>query len=103
MTGNPAASARQETARCSPTCASWRRWAAVIGAGPATFRIENSWGARSTPPQRQARQRRGQAEIPPIAVITNSGELDHDAKLFTRTEVPPLILTSADSVADTRG
>ena len=36
-------------------------------------------------------------------MVTSSGELDHDAKLFTRTEVPPLILTSAHAVADTRG
>jgi riboflavin biosynthesis pyrimidine reductase len=80
-----------------------RQLADVILVGAGTVRIENYSGAQFNPAQRQARQRRSQAEIPPIAVITNSGELDHDAKLFTRTEVPPLILTSADSVADTRG
>jgi len=40
--------------------------------------------------------------MPPIAVMTNRGVLDRDAKLFTRTEAPPLILPSATSVADTR-
>jgi riboflavin biosynthesis pyrimidine reductase len=79
-----------------------RQLADVILVGAGTVRIENYSGAQFNPAQRQARQRRGQAEVPPIAVITNSGELDHDAKLFTRTEVPPLILTSSDSVADTR-
>jgi riboflavin biosynthesis pyrimidine reductase len=79
-----------------------RQLADVILVGAGTVRIENYSGAQFSPSQRQSRQRRGQAEVPPIAVITNSGELDHDAKLFTRTEVPPLILTSAEAVADTR-
>jgi riboflavin biosynthesis pyrimidine reductase len=38
--------------------------------------------------------------VPPVAVVTNRGVLDHDAMVFTRTEVPPLILTSARAVAD---
>ncbi len=79
-----------------------RHQADVILVGAGTVRIENYSGAQFSPTQRQARQGRGQAEVPPIAVVTNSGELDHDAKLFTRTEVPPLILTSAIAVADTR-
>jgi riboflavin biosynthesis pyrimidine reductase len=73
----------------------------VILVGAGTVRVENYSGAQLSASQRQARQRQGQAEIPPIAVITQSGNLDHDAKLFTRTEVPPLILTSNRSFADT--
>ena len=80
-----------------------RQQADVILVGAGTVRIENYSGAQFSPAQRQARQRRGQAEVPPIAVVTNSGEFDHDAKLFTRTEVPPLILTSPQAVADTHG
>jgi riboflavin biosynthesis pyrimidine reductase len=80
-----------------------RQQADVILVGAGTVRIENYSGAQFSPAQRQARQRRGQAEVPPIAVVTNSGEFDHDAKLFTRTEVPPLILTSADAVGEIRG
>ena len=80
-----------------------RQLADVILVGAGTVRIENYSGAQFSPAQRQARQRRGQAEVPPIAVVTNSGEFDHDAKLFTRTEVPPLILTCTHAVADTRG
>ena len=79
-----------------------RQLADVILVGAGTVRIENYSGAQFSPGQRQARQRRGQAEVPPIAVITNSGDLDHDAKLFTRTEVPPLILTSGRAVSRTR-
>ena len=36
-----------------------------------------------------------------IAVITHSADIPHDAKFFTRTDVPPLILTSRDSIDDT--
>jgi riboflavin biosynthesis pyrimidine reductase len=40
--------------------------------------------------------------VPPIAVLTRSGRLDPDMRFFTRTEVPPLILTSADAFDNTR-
>ena len=79
-----------------------RHAADVILVGAATVRIENYSGAQSSIAQRQARQRRGQAEVPPIAVVTQSGDLDPAARLFTRTEVPPLILTCTNSVDDTR-
>jgi riboflavin biosynthesis pyrimidine reductase len=79
-----------------------RQLADVIVVGAATVRIENYSGAQLSVTARQARQRRGQAEVPPIAVVTRSGDLDPGARLFTRTEVPPLILTSARTVEDTR-
>ena len=79
-----------------------RNAADVILVGAATVRIENYSGAQLPVAARQARQRRGQAEVPLIAVVTRSGDLDPNALLFTRTEVPPLILTSAQTVADTR-
>lgn len=80
-----------------------RQLADVVLVGAGTVRAENYSGAQFSPAQRQARQRRGQAEVPPIAVLTNSAVLDRDAKLFTRAEVPPLILTCADAVADATG
>ena len=79
-----------------------RQLADVILVGAGTVRIENYSGAQFSPAQRSARQRRGQAEVPPIAVVTNRGVFEHDAKLFTRTEVPPLILTSAEAADDAR-
>ena len=79
-----------------------RHAADVVLVGAATVRIENYSGAQSSVAQRQARQRRGQAEVPPIAVVTQGGDLDPAALLFTRTEVPPLILTCTNSVDDTR-
>ncbi|GAC1413661.1 MAG: pyrimidine reductase family protein [Mycobacterium sp.] len=79
-----------------------RHAADVVLVGAATVRIENYSGAQLSVAARQARQRRGQAEVPPIAVVTQSGVLDPNALLFTRTEVPPLILTCKRSVEDTR-
>lgn len=79
-----------------------REHADVILMGAATVRIENYSGAQVSVAQREARRRRGQAEVPPIAVVTASAELDLYAKFFTRTEVPPLILTCTQSVADAR-
>jgi riboflavin biosynthesis pyrimidine reductase len=79
-----------------------RHAADVIVVGASTVRVENYSGAQLPVAARQARQRRGQAEVPPIAVVTRSGDLDPSALLFTRTEVTPLILTSARAVEDTR-
>src|SRR5690242_17928715 len=55
-----------------------RQQADVILVGAGTVRVENYSGAQFSPAQRQARQGRGQAEVPPIAVVTNRGEFDHD-------------------------
>jgi riboflavin biosynthesis pyrimidine reductase len=79
-----------------------RNAADVILVGAATVRIENYSGAQLSLAERQARQRRGQSEVPPIAVVTRSGDLDPGARLFTRTEVPPLILTCSRSVDEIR-
>src|ERR1700694_5671148 len=79
-----------------------REAADVILVGAGTVRVENYSGVQFSVAHRQRRQRRAQAEVPPIAVVTQSGHLEHDAKLFTRTETPPLVLTCTNSVADTR-
>lgn len=79
-----------------------RELADVIVVGASTARVENYSGVHFSASQRQQRQSRGQAEIPPIAVLTRSGQLARDAKLFTRTEAPPLILTSTEAVAGAR-
>ncbi|BBZ28088.1 hypothetical protein MMAD_23830 [Mycolicibacterium madagascariense] len=79
-----------------------RQEADVILVGASTVRIENYSGAQMSLAERRERQQRGQAELPPIAVITHGADFEHDAKIFTRTEVPPLIVTSRDSVEDAR-
>ena len=80
-----------------------RQEADVILVGASTVRIENYSGAQMSVAQRQERQRRGQAEVPPIAVVTHGADFEHDAKIFTRSEVPPLIMTSRETLADARG
>ncbi|WP_136244186.1 pyrimidine reductase family protein [Mycobacterium intracellulare] len=72
----------------------------VVGAGPV--RIEGSSGAQLSAAQRQHRQARGQSEVPPLAIVTKSGHLNRDMAVFTRTEVPPLVLTCAAAAAQTR-
>jgi len=79
-----------------------RHAADVILVGASTVRIENYSGAQLPVAARQARQHRGQAEVPPIAVVTRSGNIDPNALLFTRTEVPPLILTTSRFHNDAR-
>jgi riboflavin biosynthesis pyrimidine reductase len=80
-----------------------RQEADVVLVGASTVRIENYSGAQMSLAQRQERQSRGQAEVPPIAIVTHGADFEHDAKIFTRTEVPPLIMTSREAVDDARG
>ena len=47
--------------------------------------------------QRQRRQQRGQSEVPPIALVTRTGVLDHTLPVLTDTEVPPLVLTCSNA------
>lgn len=77
-----------------------RQAADVIMVGAGTVRIENYGGAQMSVAQRQARQSRGQAEVPPIAVLTHSADFDHDARLFATAEVPPMILTCTETLAE---
>jgi riboflavin biosynthesis pyrimidine reductase len=79
-----------------------RHAADVILVGASTVRVENYSGAQLPVAARQERQHRGQAEVPPIAVVTRSGNIDPNALLFTRTEVPPLILTTSRFHDDAR-
>jgi 5-amino-6-(5-phosphoribosylamino)uracil reductase len=79
-----------------------RELADVIVVGAGTARAENYGGARMTAAQRQRRQRRGQHEVPPLAVVTRSGVLEHDLPVLTQTEVPPLVITCAANADSAR-
>lgn len=70
-----------------------RELADVVVVGAGTVRTENYAGVQMSIRQRQARQDRGQQEVPPLAVVTRSGNLDRDLTVLTHTEVPPLVLT----------
>lgn len=74
-----------------------RELADVVVVGAGTVRAENYGGVKLDAAARAARIQAGQAEVPPIAIVTRSGRLDPDMKAFTDTAVPPLILTSAAS------
>ena len=80
-----------------------RELADVVLVGAGTVRTENYSGAQLSAASRQARQARGQSEIPPIAVVTASGALDLGSRLFTNTETPPLVFTTTASFVATRG
>jgi len=79
-----------------------REIADVVLVGAGTVRTENYSGAQLSVAARQARQARGQAEVPPIAVVTASGALDPTSRLFTVTETPPLVFTTTASFLATR-
>jgi riboflavin biosynthesis pyrimidine reductase len=79
-----------------------RELADVIVVGAGTVRIEGYSGAHLGVSQRQGRQARGQSEVPRLAIVTKSGRLDRDMGVFTRTEVPPLVLTCTAVAAETR-
>ena len=70
-----------------------RELADVIVVGAGTVRVEGYSGAHLSVAERQRRQARGQSEVPQLAIVTKSGRLDRDMAVFTRTEVPPLVLT----------
>jgi riboflavin biosynthesis pyrimidine reductase len=63
----------------------------LVAAG--TVRAEGYGPARIPPEVREARQARGQAPVPPIAVISRSADLDYGSKFFTEAEVPPIVIT----------
>lgn len=79
-----------------------RELADVVVVGAGTVRVENYGGAKLSAAARQTRQARGQAEVPPIAIVTRSGDLDRDMRVFTDTEVTPLVLTATDALEATR-
>jgi riboflavin biosynthesis pyrimidine reductase len=78
-----------------------RELADVIVVGAGTVRNEGYSGAHVGVAQRHGRQARGQSEVPRLAIVTKSGHLDRDMGVFTRTEVPPLVLTCTAAAADT--
>lgn len=79
-----------------------RELADVVVAGSGTVAAEGYRGVRTSQALRARRRARGQAEVPPIAVVTSSCSLPPDAPLLTDTSVAPLVLTSAAAPSDAR-
>jgi riboflavin biosynthesis pyrimidine reductase len=79
-----------------------RELADVVVVGAGTVRVEGYSGAHLPVTQRQQRHARGQTEVPQLAIVTKSGRLDREMGVFTRTEVPPLVLTCTAAADETR-
>jgi riboflavin biosynthesis pyrimidine reductase len=76
--------------------ATLRSLADVILVGAGTVRAEGYGPARLGADGRAAREQRGQAPLPPIAVVTSSAHLDWSAPFFTEAGARPLVLTSSE-------
>jgi|SRR5271165_3926303 len=68
----------------------------VILVGAGTIRAEDYGPARIPGDLRRRRQERGQAAVPPIAVVTRSGNLDWSSPFFTEAEARPIVFTTND-------
>jgi riboflavin biosynthesis pyrimidine reductase len=80
-----------------------RAVADVVLAGAGTVRAEGYGPARPSEAQRVARRARGQDDVPTIAVVTRTLDLDLSSSLFTTPEAPrPIVITCDASPADRR-
>ena len=68
----------------------------VILVGAGTARAEAYGPAILAPEVRERRERRGQAPVPPIALVTRSGNLDWSSPFFTAAEARPIVFTTTD-------
>lgn len=71
-----------------------RSWADVIVVGAGTARAEGYGPVRLSDDLRAARLARGQTAVPPIAVVTLSGNLDLGSPFFTEAEARPIVVTA---------
>lgn len=80
-----------------------RSWADVVVVGAGTARTEGYGPARLSDELRSARLARGQPPVPPIAVVTLSGNVDLTAPLFSEAEARSIVVTAAVGEAVLRG
>ncbi len=73
----------------------------VVLVGAGTARAENYRGVRASAKRVERRRRLGLADVPPIAVVTRTADIDPASPLFTDTHVPPIVITTP--TADTTG
>jgi riboflavin biosynthesis pyrimidine reductase len=65
----------------------------VILVGAGTVRAEGYGPARPSEATRAVRLARGQQEVPRLAIVTRSLELDVSTPLFTESVLPPIVVT----------
>ncbi|GGC59667.1 pyrimidine reductase family protein [Hoyosella rhizosphaerae] len=68
----------------------------VVLVGAGTVRSENYGGVQVSSASSTLRKDRGQSPIPPIAMVSASGNIDPTSRVFTETEVNPIVLTRED-------
>lgn len=67
----------------------------VILVGAATVRTEGYGPVQLGAEARERRRNLGRSEVPRLAIVSGSLELDPDSPMFAEAERPPLVLTSA--------
>ncbi|WSK78490.1 dihydrofolate reductase family protein [Amycolatopsis sp. NBC_01286] len=66
----------------------------VVLVGAGTARAEGYRGVRASAKRLERRRRLGLADVPPIAVVTRTADLDPHSPLFTDTIVAPIVVTT---------
>lgn len=79
-----------------------RAVADVVLAGAGTVRAEGYGAAQPTEAQRAARRARGQDEVPPIAIVSRSLELDTGSRVFVADGPRPIVITCGSAPGDRR-
>jgi riboflavin biosynthesis pyrimidine reductase len=74
--------------------------AVLVAAG--TVRAEGYGPAVLPAEVQEARRARGQAPVPPIAVVSRSAQLDWESRFFTAATVRPIVVTVATAPAEAR-
>ncbi len=69
----------------------------VVLAGAETVRVEGYGPPRLSDDVRAARRRRGQSELPRVAVVSQSLQLDWHSPLFAESAEEPIVLTAEDA------
>lgn len=75
----------------------------VILAGAGTMRAEGYGPPKPSADTRAARLARGQAEVPRLAVVSRSLDLDVTGRMFTEADEPPYVLTCQRAPTDAMG
>jgi riboflavin biosynthesis pyrimidine reductase len=79
-----------------------RSVADVIVVGAGTARAERYGPSKLPASLQDARSRRGQTPLPPIAVLTRSCQLEWEAPFFTTATARPIVITVSDATAANR-
>jgi riboflavin biosynthesis pyrimidine reductase len=74
-----------------------RSHADVILVGAGTVRAEAYGPARLDDDARKRRESQGRPPVPPIAVVTRSGNLDWSSPFFTEAEERPIVFIASDA------